>query len=225
MLKILIYRIVFLTLIWQQCLSSFADEVSYVDCKKSNILNVIYYFTDNEVSDAILSSENVIHSCPYQENIIDIKVLHIFFKYIHKDYEEIDDLVVNFQKLYPYNHNIPYLLYIQGLGKVKTVSSYKKNIKDIFNAKKIFLSLKTKYPNSPYFEFANQQLKYIDDQIMLFHLSIADFYYDRRLMTSALKKYQDILQDQSAGISVNDKAFVEDRIFNIINNVIIVPKM
>ena len=109
-----------------------------------------------------------------------------------------------FIKIYPNHYNISYAEYLLGLCFYEQIIDEKKDLQSIENAKKIFLDLVERYPNTDFAMDANFKLDLINDVLAAKEIYIGRYYFDKKKWISAINRFRTITDDYDSTIYVEE---------------------
>lgn len=141
---------------------------------------------------------------PYGEYTEQAKLDMIFAFDKSGKVEEAIKAAENFIKLYPTHKNVDYAYYMKGVasfdkkqGRIdKFMKGGKNAIRDpqpLRDSLAAFNDLITRYPNSIYAEDARQRVIYIQNQLALRELAVAQFYFDSKTYVAAVNRCKNII--------------------------------
>ncbi len=145
--------------------------------------------------DAIESFSKIRDRYPYSQQALlaQIKVADSYF--YKKKYEEARNAYAEFEKLHPTNKAVPYCIYRQGLCYFRQRSTIDRDQKFTVKAMQEFRRLKQKYPQCEYIPKADKFLARCRKDLMEHEYYVADFYYRTKRYSSALERFQGLLQE------------------------------
>lgn len=117
-------------------------------------------------------------------------------------YVEALEYANKFKKNYPANKNISYADYVIGLCFYEMINVSSRDQTNTLLAKKQFLKIIKKYPNSSYAEEAKNKIDLIDEQLAGQQMYLARYYMNKSRWASALVRLKIIEKDYSTSIYI-----------------------
>ncbi|MDB4066307.1 outer membrane protein assembly factor BamD, partial [Candidatus Pelagibacter sp.] len=109
-----------------------------------------------------------------------------------------------FLKIYPNHYNIDYAEYLLGLCYYEQIIDEKKDLQSIINAKKVFLNLIKKHPQTDFAVDAEFKLDLINDILAAKEIYIGRYYFDKKKWVSAINRFRKITDDYDKTIYVEE---------------------
>ncbi|WDI78446.1 outer membrane protein assembly factor BamD [Candidatus Purcelliella pentastirinorum] len=181
--------------------------------QKKEIKNDIYYYNEyiktqkllkqKKYENAINKLKNLDHEYYKEIYTEQTKINLIYAYYKNKKLKKAQSMIKKFLKLYPKYENKDYLIYINGVINMEI--SYKKfnnsfilniNEKDMSLmkiARKNFLNIIKKYPNSIYKKDSEKRLIYIKNQLAKNELLITKFYFNKKKWTIVINRIKHMI--------------------------------
>ena len=97
-----------------------------------------------------------------------------------------------FIRIYPNHSNIDYAEYLLGLSFYEQIVDEKKDLESIVKAKKIFLTVINKYPNTDFALDSEFKLDLINETLAAKEIYIGRYYFDRRKWISAINRFRTV---------------------------------
>jgi len=123
------------------------------------------------------------------------------YSYYSQDY--YGDVIAElnrFLKVYPKYKDLDYVYYLLAISYYEQIVDEKKDLQSIINAKKYFIIVKEKYPNSEYALDANFKLDFINDILASKEMYIGRYYYDKKKWIPAINRFQTVVNDYETTI-------------------------
>jgi outer membrane protein assembly factor BamD len=109
-----------------------------------------------------------------------------------------------FLTIYPNHYNIDYAEYLLALCFYEQIIDEKKDLQSIVNAKKTFLSLIKKHPQTDFALDAKFKLDLINDILAAKEIYIGRYYFDKKKWISAINRFRKIIDDYDETIYVEE---------------------
>jgi outer membrane protein assembly factor BamD len=116
-------------------------------------------------------------------------------KYWQEEYEEAIALYEEFEKFYPNNEAIPYVIYQIGTCYYKMKSSYDRDQSNTKKAISAYQRLLQNFPDSPYKAEAEKRIKELRELLAQHELYVAKFYYKIKYYRGAYQRILYILNN------------------------------
>ncbi|MEN9782339.1 MAG: hypothetical protein RL208_489 [Pseudomonadota bacterium] len=174
----------------------------------------MYNFVDRSYSEAARSFGEISKNYIYSSFLKKAYMMEVFCNFLNKEYAKIEGIVATFLLLFPHDENVPYMLYMKGLGHYYIIKDESRMINESKESLEIFKSIFTKYPNSIYAQPAKEKYSFLNHNIQLHELKMAEFEYNRGNVIAALVGYKRVLKE-SENINEEIKKRAELRIKTI----------
>ncbi|QJC29227.1 outer membrane protein assembly factor BamD [Enterobacteriaceae endosymbiont of Plateumaris rustica] len=156
---------------------------------------------------SMLQFEQIDKLYPYNKYSQKIKVNLIYLYYLNKNFFSVIDLFDEFIRIYPLSIYTDYILYIKILSeisldnnKIQYLFRINKNNCNPFYINKAIYDIKSlieNYPNSIYIPLIKKRLKILNKRLMLYELSIVQFYFDKEMYISVIKRCEMLIENYS----------------------------
>ena len=123
------------------------------------------------------------------------------FSYYSQDY--YDDALAElkrFLKVYPYYENLDYVHYLIGLCYYEQIIDEKKDLRTMIEAKKTFINLINKYPQTDYALDAEFKIGLINDTLASKEMYIGRYYFERKKWIPAINRFRTVIDDYDTTI-------------------------
>ena len=123
------------------------------------------------------------------------------FSYYSQDY--YDDALAElkrFLKVYPYYENLDYVHYLMGLCYYEQIIDEKKDLRTMIEAKKTFINLINKYPQTDYALDAEFKIGLINDTLASKEMYIGRYYFERKKWIPAINRFRTVIDDYDTTI-------------------------
>jgi outer membrane protein assembly factor BamD len=105
-----------------------------------------------------------------------------------------------FTKIYPNHYNIDYAEYLLGLSYYEQIIDEKKDLESIIKAKKIFLRVINKYPNTDFALDSEYKLDLINETLAAKEIYIGRYYFDKKKWISAINRFRTVIDNYDTTI-------------------------
>jgi outer membrane protein assembly factor BamD len=214
-IKLFIYSIFISSLVILYGKTSFAEVLLLKDDEYYR--EGMYNFVDRSYSEAARNFGEISKNYIYSSFLKKAYMMEVFCNFLDKEYAKIEGVVATFLLLFPQDENVPYMLYMKGLGHYYVIKDESRLINESKESLKIFKSIFTKYPNSIYAEPAKEKYNFLNHNIQLHELKMAEFEYNRGNIIAALVGYKRVLKE-SEDLNEDIKKRAELRIKSIIKS-------
>ncbi len=123
------------------------------------------------------------------------------YSYYTQDYygDAIAELE-RFTKIYPQHESLQYAYYLLAICYYEQIVDEKKDLQSITKAKKNFLIILDRYPNSEYAIDADFKLDLIDDILAAKEMYIGRYYIERKKWIPAINRFREIIDNYDTTI-------------------------
>lgn len=128
----------------------------------------------------------------------------MFIYYEASEYTEAIQYAVKYKKLYPVSKNLDYVDYIIGMIFYEQISVPSRDNKYAHEALKQFKKIQKEYPNSIYANDIKLKIDLVNEQLAGKEMYIARFYMDKSNWIPALKRLNNILDNYSSTVYVDE---------------------
>ncbi len=144
-------------------------------------------------------------------------LLNAYINFLQKDYEKTRVLAEMYKNYYPGSKDIVYANYLEAMSyyvvmKKTDYSQYNSEI-----ALEKFNFILNAYPNSKYEIDIITKIKLINDNLAANKLKIAKYYFERKNNDGSLLYLNDIFDNHSTSISVEETLFLLSKIYYLID--------
>ena len=144
-------------------------------------------------------------------------LLNAYINFLQKDYEKTRALAEMYKNYYPGSKDIVYANYLEAMSyyvvmKKTDYSQYNSEI-----ALEKFNFILNAYPNSKYEIDIITKIKLINDNLAANKLKIAKYYFERKNNDGSLLYLNDIFNNHSTSISVEETLFLLSKIYYLID--------
>ena len=108
--------------------------------------------------------------------------------------------LIRFIRVYPNHKDVVYAEYLLGLCYYEKIVDEKKDLQSIINAKKIFNSLISKYPDTEFATDAMFKINLIDEILAAKEMYIGRYYVDRKKWIPAINRFRVVVDDYDTTI-------------------------
>ena len=127
------------------------------------------------------------------------------YSYYKQDYYADSVAELNrFLKVYPNHKYLSYAYYLLGVSYYEQIVDEKKDSESINNAKKTFLELTSKFPNSEYAIDAQFKLDMINDILASKEMYIGRYYFDKKKWIAAINRFRTVVDNFDQTIYVEE---------------------
>ena len=127
------------------------------------------------------------------------------YSYYKQDYYADSVAELNrFLKVYPNHKYLSYAYYLLGVSYYEQIVDEKKDSESINNAKKTFLELTSKFPNSEYAIDAQFKLDMINDILAAKEMYIGRYYFDKKKWIAAINRFRTVVDNFDQTIYVEE---------------------
>ena len=105
-----------------------------------------------------------------------------------------------FIKIYPNHYNIDYAEYLLGLSFYEQIIDETKDLESINNAKKIFLNLINKYPETNFSVDAKFKLDLINEILAAKEIYIGRYYFDKKKWIPSINRFRAVIDNYDTTI-------------------------
>ena len=109
-----------------------------------------------------------------------------------------------FIRIYPYYDKIDYAEYLLGLSYYEQIVDETKDLQSIINAKKTFLAVIKKYPNTDFAIDAEFKVDLINDILAAKEMYLGRYYYDKKKWISAINRFRSITDNYETTIYIEE---------------------
>jgi outer membrane protein assembly factor BamD len=149
---------------------------------------------------------------PFSDYAKNATVLNIYANYQLKNYAEIPSLAELYLNLYPFDENVPYLLYISGKTYYFNSQKPQRNMETFQKLQEISERIISNYPNTKYAQKALEMRDYAVKAQFIRSLNIADFYHNQDECVGALKRYVELKNRFPDLLSTGDLQVIDKNI-------------
>ena len=127
------------------------------------------------------------------------------YSYYKQDYYSDSVAELNrFLKVYPNHKYLSYAYYLLGVSYYEQIVDEKKDSESIYNAKKTFLELTSKFPSSEYAIDAQFKLDMINDILASKEMYIGRYYFDKKKWIAAINRFRTVVDNFDQTIYVEE---------------------
>lgn len=159
-------------------------------------------FEKEHYQNAIPFFQKILENYPFSIYAVsaELKIAECYF--LDEKYPEALVHLQGFEELHPTNEHIPYVLWMKGNAYLDQFSTIDRDVSALENAQKEFEKLRSRFPDSPYAEKAEPQLREIRARLAKHDFYVAHFYYRAGRFQAALPRFERILEKYpEAGIA------------------------
>lgn len=168
---------------YQEGLKEFKKGDVLLAAKKFNEAEVLYPQSDVAPRAALMAAYSYYSQSYYGDSIAELE---------------------RFLRVYPNHKNIAYAEYLLALCYYEQIVDEKKDLESIQNAKKIFLDIVKKYPNSDFAIDSEFKLDLIDDILASKEMYVARYYVDRKKWIAAINRFKEVIDNYETTIYVEE---------------------
>ena len=127
------------------------------------------------------------------------------YSYYKQDYYGDSVAELNrFLRVYPNHKYLSYAYYLLGVSYYEQIVDEKKDSESIYNAKKTFIELISKFPNSEYAIDAQFKLDMINDILAAKEMYIGRYYFDKKKWIAAINRFRTVIDNFDQTIYVEE---------------------
>ena len=127
------------------------------------------------------------------------------YSYYSQDY--LDDAIAElerFLRIYPLSKNTDYALYLLATSHYEQIVDEKKDLQSILMAKKNFIKILKKFPNTEYAIDSEFKIDLINDILASKEMYIGRYYFDRKKWIPAINRFRTVIEDYDTTIYVQE---------------------
>jgi outer membrane protein assembly factor BamD len=109
-----------------------------------------------------------------------------------------------FIRIYPYYDKIDYAEYLMGLSYYEQIVDETKDLQSIINAKKTFVAVIKKYPNTDFAIDAEFKVDLINDILAAKEMYLGRYYYDKKKWISAINRFRSVTDNYETTIYIEE---------------------
>ena len=205
-------NIVFIFVLLFFCLSCSNKNIEQSEIKETNLeLQMIEAYQEGlkefKKGDVLLAAKkfNEAEVLYPQSDVAPRAALMAAYSYYSQSYygDSIAELE-RFLRVYSNHKNIAYAEYLLALCYYEQIVDEKKDLESIQNAKKIFLDIVKKYPNSDFAIDSEFKLDLIDDILASKEMYVARYYVDRKKWIAAINRFKEVIDNYETTIYVEE---------------------
>ena len=140
-----------------------------------------------------------------QSNWAPKSALMAAYSYYSQDY--LDDAIAElerFLRIYPLSKNTDYALYLLATSHYEQIVDEKKDLQSILMAKKNFIKILEKFPNTEYAIDSEFKIDLINDILASKEMYIGRYYFDRRKWIPAINRFSTVIEEYDTTIYVQE---------------------
>ena len=127
------------------------------------------------------------------------------YSYYKQDYYGDSVAELNrFLRVYPNHKYLSYAYYLLGVSYYEQIVDEKKDSESIYNAKKTFIELISKFPNSEYAIDAQFKLDMINDILAAKEMYIGRYYFNKKKWIAAINRFRTVVDNFDQTIYVEE---------------------
>ncbi len=158
----------------------------------------------NEAMDAIENGDNktasglfeeVERQHPYSPWATKGQVMAAYAYYQANQYDDAIAAIDRFVRLHPANREVPYALYLKGLGYYERISDVGRDQLMTDEARAVFQEVVRRYPESPYARDAKFKLDLIHDHLAGKEMVIGRYYLRGKHYLAAINRFLRVVED------------------------------
>ncbi|MDR2008060.1 MAG: outer membrane protein assembly factor BamD [Alphaproteobacteria bacterium] len=205
--KIKIAIILLLVSLLASC-SSFEKEPSMdVDFLYANAL---YQFNNGNLFEAKKIFQQISDNFPYKDEAIEAQVFLIWIFYLENDYINAEVTIDAFLKYYVANKYTDWANYMKALMAYEQMDSAETDPSDTLTALNLFANIYKRFEGTRYAQDAYYRIEVIKYNLALRSTRIGFFYLQNRNYIAAIARYQDIVNNFS------DTIFVQEAMYRLV---------
>ena len=112
--------------------------------------------------------------------------------------------LIRFLRVYPNHKDIAYAEYLLGLCYYEQIVDEKKDLQSIVNAKKTFINLISKYPESEFATDATFKIDLINEVLAGKEMFIGRYYFDKKKWIPAINRFRNVVDNYETTIYVEE---------------------
>jgi len=127
------------------------------------------------------------------------------YSYYSQDYygDAVAELK-RFVRVYPKHKNLNYVEYMLALSYYEQIIDEKKDLQSISDAKKAFLNVIKKYPNTDYAVDSSFKIDLINDILAAKEIYIARYYFDKKKWVAAINRFREVVDNYDTTIYIEE---------------------
>ncbi len=150
-----------------------------------------------DYKDALKNFNRVAYEYPYHNLAAKAQVMEVYTNYLMGEYDLAVVVADQYVKLHPANSEVPYVLYLKALSYYNQIDIPYRDQENTYQAKKAFLHLMKRFPNSQYARDVKVKLELVNDHIAAHEMIVGRFYLSRGSILSAIKRFQKVVESYS----------------------------
>lgn len=150
-------------------------------------------FEKERYQNAIPYFQKILENYPFSIYAVQAELKIAECHFLDEKYPEALVHLQGFEELHPTNEQIPYVLWMKGVAYLDQFSTIDRDVSALENAQKEFEKLRSRFPDSPYAEKAESQLRKIRAKLAEHDFYVAHFYYRSGRFQAALPRFERIL--------------------------------
>jgi outer membrane protein assembly factor BamD len=144
---------------------------------------------EGEYSEAASEFKDIETLFPYSSKANEGQVLAAYCYFLAADYMSAVREIEVFLRYHPSHKLVPYAMYLRAMCAYMQVASIGRDSKMATDAKRAFLELANKFPNSEYYKDSLKRMAILDDIIAAHEMSIGRYYQKNKSPLSAIGRY------------------------------------
>ncbi len=100
-----------------------------------------------------------------------------------------------FIKVYPKHKNLDYAYYLLAVSYYEQIVDEKKDLQSILDAKKTFIIVIKKFPDTDYAIDAEYKIEFIDDMLASKEMYIGRYYFEKKKWIAAINRFRTVIDD------------------------------
>lgn len=152
---------------------------------------------DEEYTEAAEEFKDLETLFPYSSVATEGQVLSAYCYFLAKDYLSAVREINIFLRYHPSNELVAYAMYLKAMCLYMQVSSIGRDAETALDAKKAFVELVNRFPNSIYYKDSMKKIMILDDITAAHEMLIGRFYQCRNNALAAIGRYNTVISQLS----------------------------
>jgi outer membrane protein assembly factor BamD len=148
---------------------------------------------EGEYTEAAAEFKDIDTLFPYSAKANEGQVLAAYCYFLASSYQDASREIEVFLRYHPANELVPYALYLKAMSLYMEVSSVGRDSKAALEAKRAFVELVNRFPDSRYHNDSLERIVVLDDIIAAHEMIIGRFYQKNKNALSAIGRYNFVI--------------------------------
>lgn len=137
----------------------------------------------------------IAYKYPYYKWAAKSQVMEIYSYYLLKEYDNAIATIEIFVKTHPAYHNISYVYYLKALSYYDQIDSPHRDQSVTAEAKRAFLDLIGRFPDSEYAKDAKVKLELIEDHLAAQEMIVGRYYLEKGNIVAAINRFKNVVDE------------------------------